>query len=107
MVMLVTLAEAKERLRVDGTDDDSQIELLIGSASAAVLNYLKPVGYAGFYDGTTVSTVPDNVKVAVLLTVSSLFDAPMKGEGQHYPGQGRLLPSVEAMLYPMRDPTVA
>lgn len=41
MVMLVTLEEAKERLRYDNDDADGDIELMIKAVSKSVLNYLK------------------------------------------------------------------
>lgn len=41
MVMLVTLEQAKEYLRYDNDDADTEIEFMIKSISKAILNYLK------------------------------------------------------------------
>lgn len=41
MTMLVTLTEAKDRLRYDNDDADDDITLMIKSISNSILNYLK------------------------------------------------------------------
>jgi uncharacterized phage protein (predicted DNA packaging) len=75
---LVTLEEAKLYLRVDGTDEDSTIELLIAAASDAVRDI------ADGWDGT--GDVPDRIKLATLARVAVAFDTRTSldpGEGEH------------------------
>lgn len=50
MVMLVSLQEAKDHLRVDTDDGDNDLTLKIHAASNAVLNYLKRSGLAYEYE---------------------------------------------------------
>jgi len=82
---LVTLAEAKLWLRVDGTIEDDTIELLIAAASDAVRDV------ASDWDGTL--PVPDRLKLATLARVAQAFDSRTSVE----PGAGEL-----PMLTPLR-----
>lgn len=66
MTDLVTLAEAKSFLRVDGTDEDGTIGILITAASDAVTDI------ADEWDGT--GDVPARLKLAVLTRVAVAFD---------------------------------
>ncbi|MBH0114207.1 phage gp6-like head-tail connector protein [Novosphingobium sp. YJ-S2-02] len=62
MADLVTLAEAKLWLRIDGDDEDSTILLLIAAASEAVLTT------ADGWDGT--GEVPARLKLACLARIA-------------------------------------
>lgn len=53
MVMLVTLQQAKDHLRIDTADGDNDLTLKISAASNAVLNYLKRSGLAYEYEVDT------------------------------------------------------
>lgn len=78
MTDLVTLAEAKAYLHVDGSAEDGTIALLIAAASDAVGEL------ADLWDGT--GDVPDRLKLAVLARVAVTFDSRTDlrtGEGEH------------------------
>lgn len=60
---MITLTEAKTHLRVDGTDDDTEIEAMIDTAEAHVENFL----------GAPVAT-PAPIKSAALLCVADLYE---------------------------------
>lgn len=65
MADLVTLGEAKGFLRVDGTDDDVTLAILITAASEAV------AGLADAWDGT--GEVPERLRLAALMLVADWF----------------------------------
>ena len=128
MTMLVTIEDAKARLRIVHDAEDLDLEMMIQQASAAVMNYLgKPLDYYtattdGAYfasgsgssdsdsepvssDGTTTRTVPDEVQLATLLLVGILYrdrDGTEAKEWQH----GYLPWPVTSFLYPLRDPVM-
>ena len=66
MPELVTLDEVKAFLRVDGTDDDTTLAILIAAAAEAV------TGLADAWDGT--GETPERLKLAVLMLVADWFD---------------------------------
>lgn len=85
MADLVTLSEAKAYLRVNHSDDDTTVALLIAAASDAVRDV------ATDWDGE--GDVPDRLKVAVLSRVAITYDERTRVE----PGAGEL-----GMLTPLR-----
>lgn len=85
MANLVTLSEVKAYLRIDHTDDDAVLGLLISAASDAVRDV------ATDWDG--VGETPDRIKLAVLARVVVAFD----NRGSLEPGTGEL-----PMLMPFR-----
>lgn len=66
MTDLVTLSEAKAFLRVDGSDEDGTLGILITAASDAVS------AIADDWDGT--GDVPARLKLAVLSRLAVTFD---------------------------------
>lgn len=91
MTRLVSLAEAKNHLRVDSVYDDEEIIAKLEQASAIVLRHLK----------VPVPAWPDfkaeaDVRAATLLTLSDLFD-----------GMNDMQGAARAILHPLRTPTVA
>lgn len=66
MADLVTLAEAKAYVRVEGSEDDGVLATLIAAASDAVADY------ADAWDGT--GDVPPRIKLAVLARVAAAYD---------------------------------
>lgn len=108
MVMLATLADAKDRLRVYHDDDDAALAGWLEAASEGVLAYLK-AGAVGFYDATTDTVtggVPARVTTATIMLAGYLYrspDADEEGAFRH----GELPWPVTSLLYQMRDPALA
>lgn len=119
----VTLTEAKAHLRVDFSDEDTAIELLIGAASSAVKNYLKSASVYeperdeddtpiydsdGFpeidEDSNTPRTVRLEVKQAVLILVGEWYKNRESAQDMIDPGH--LPVPVMSLLYPLRDPAL-
>lgn len=114
MIELVTLDAVKNRLKVDGTADDSNLQGLIYGASRMVLNYLKLDESAYLNsDGTmdlnsdnAYDEVPEEVAVATILLVGILYRDPDGTEMEKWQ-HGYLPVPVMSILYPLRDPSVA
>ena len=120
-MMLITLQQAKDHLMMDHDQDDTHITLLANAAGAAVIEYLKdgatfldssgevPVDSAGEPDG-----IPYNVQAATLILLAEMYknregltEDPIGGAAQITYGYGYLPRSAVALLYPLREPTVA
>jgi hypothetical protein len=113
MVMLVTLAAAKDHLRIDNSDDDNDLTLKIHAASGAVLNYIRN-GADEFTDssgepildsnGVPVG-IPFEIQAATLLLLGYLFKDrdgdPDKAFTHNYLPMG-----VISLLTFWRDPTL-
>ena len=122
MTMLVTLEDAKARLRIVQDAEDLDLELMIQQASAAVMNYLgRPLDYytpavasssdseseipLSSSDGEVAIPVPPEVELATLLLVGILArdrDGVEAKDWEH----GYLPKPVMAFLYPLRDPVM-
>jgi hypothetical protein len=71
---IVTLAEAKAQLRVDGAEEDTLIQSYIDAAEAAAAQYLNRALYASDVGTDTTGLVmAKDVKVAVLLQVGAFY----------------------------------
>jgi hypothetical protein len=113
-MMLVSLANAKDHLRMDTTAEDGLIELYIHAASGAILNYLKS-GADAFLDSSGIVSldsnlepigVPYEVQAATLILVGHFFkDRDENANGAFQ--QGYLPMPVTALLYPLRDPALS
>ena len=121
-MMLVTLEDAKARLRIVHDAEDLDLELMIQQASAAVMNYLgRPLDYytpevasssdseseipLSSSDGEVAIPVPPEVELATLLLVGILArdrDGVEAKDWEH----GYLPKPVMAFLYPLRDPVM-
>jgi len=122
MTLLVTLDEAKSHLRVDHGFDDDDITLKIEAASAAVLEYIGDTQYlfldTGGDDLDLEDTTADQVglrarhraRQATLLLIGDWFanrEPTASDTVDPRFGYGYLPRSVIALLYTMRDPTIA
>ena len=113
MTMLVSLSRAKAHLRITGTDDDSDVELKLKGASAAVLRYidsnqdfLDTNGDPDEESDGVALNVPEDIQAATLLLLGDLYkerDGVNAAEWEH----GFLPRSVVRLLYPYRTPTLA
>lgn len=97
MVALVTLEEAKYRVRIDDSDSDEDVQAMIEQASDIVTNYLKRPDH-----GWTEASVPDRIKSAILLVIGRLY---LDREGQLE--GGILSETVKALVHRDRDPAIA
>lgn len=114
-MMLVTLQQARDHLRSDTTADDNDLTLKIRGASRAVARYLKTAGMASFTDsagdvmedsaGEPIG-VPEDVQDATLLLIGYL-SRNRDGDEERAFQMGFLPAPVTALLYPLRDPTLA
>jgi hypothetical protein len=108
VTLLVSVAEAKERLRITTDAEDADIEALIHGASAAVMNYLGATE-AAFADSDASSsdglTVPLEVQLAVLILTGTLYRDREGVEAKDWE-HGYLPKPVIALLYPLRDPAL-
>jgi hypothetical protein len=123
--MLVSLAEASEHLRRDGSDDDMDVKVKIKAASKAILNYLKKTSpytpeldsngdpaldsagkiiYEETSDGEKI--VLPEVKEAVLYLLG-IFYRDRDGQDMTNWEQGYLPFPVIALLNPLRNPAMA
>jgi hypothetical protein len=112
-VALVTVEDAKARLRIVHDAEDIDLELMIQQASASVMNYL---GLAHNYyetggstssssDSASSSAVPDEVQLAVLMMVGILARDRDGVEAKDW-DHGYLPRPVTSLLYPLRDPAL-
>lgn len=69
---LVTIAEAKEHLRVDFDDDDMLIQLYLDAAEVATANYLERE-LNEFLTGGESAVMNPVIKVAILLQTGHLY----------------------------------
>lgn len=113
MVMLVSLAQAKEHLRVDDADNDNDLILKIHAASAAVLNYIRN-GADVFTDSSGEPIVDSNgnpigipydVQAATLLMIGYLYRMRDNNEDGEFE-MGYLPKPVTALLYVYRVPSL-
>ncbi|MFA6204234.1 MAG: head-tail connector protein [Gallionella sp.] len=117
MVMLCSLTQAKDHLRIDTSDGDNDLTLKIHAASAAVLNYIRN-GADVFLDSSGEPVldsnsfplgIPYEVQAATLLMLGILYkdrdenDNTMIGGGFE---QGYLPKPVTALLYHLRIPSL-
>jgi len=114
VTMLITLDQAKAHLRIDSDDGDEELEEKIEEASAAVISYLKSAA-EDFLDTSGEPrqsggkpVVPWQVRAATLQLLTALYENRGEDGGAMSKfEQGYLPPSVTALLYPLRDPSLA
>jgi hypothetical protein len=135
MTLLVSVAEAKDRLRITTDAEDADIESLIHGASAAVMNYLHvdetafmvPADSDSEYADTSSSSsgssssegsssdyasssdmvlaVPPEVQLAVLVLTGNYYRDREAVDAKDWE-HGYLPKPVLALLYPLRDPAL-
>lgn len=113
MVMLVSLQQAKDHLRVDNSAEDNDLTLKIHAASGAVLNYIRN-GADTFTDSSgepildsngSPLGIPYEVQAATLLMTGFLHRLRDEdGEGAFE--MGYLPKPVTALLYTHRTPAL-
>jgi Phage gp6-like head-tail connector protein len=105
----ITLAVAKQHLRVDHTDDDADITRKLDQANAIVWDYIKHTPD----DEAEGAWAPDAlqlliIEAATLMVLSKLYDDRNIGEEDNQNvALGYLTPQVTATLHRLRDPALA
>lgn len=95
MSALVTLADVKNRLRIDFDDDDVDAAAMAEEAADIVIGYIKKPDH-----DWTVDTVPFRIKAAILLVVGRLYE---DRDGK----EEVLTEAVKNLLARDRDPALA
>lgn len=109
MTLPVTLEQAKDHLRVDSDDSDNDLALKLASAQAAVLNYLKVDDLDALAVGDPAAILPrvDGAVSAATLLMVGYFYRERDNDSTKEWEQGYLPRPVTALLYPLRDPSLA
>ena len=105
---LVTLVDAKQRLNVLHSDDDTALTNWLEAAEEEVLAYIGTAGQGDWYDGGLVSgeAVPKRVATAVIMLAGYYYRSPDADEGKEF--QAGWLPApVMALLHQLRDPALS
>ena len=113
MVMLVTLEQAIQHLRVDNDAEDNDLLLKIAAASGAVMNYINPgadvfldsEGNAAVDSNGIAIGIPQEIQQATLLLLG-YFYKDRDGDPDKAYEMGYLPRPVTALLYPHRTPVV-
>lgn len=114
MWLLVSLDRVKTVLRIETSEDDEMLRIIISAASRAVHRYLK--GQAGALLGIDsppnsppddLDEVPEDVEMAVIAMAGILYRNPDGDAAKNFAEYGGLPNVVTALLYPLRDPTMA
>ena len=101
---IVSLSQVKQALRIDHEDDDATLVLYINAATSAVVAYLKDP------DLLSVESPPDAIDERVISSIIMLVGYWYRAPDNNNDGafeRGYLPMPITAMLYPMRDPTLA
>lgn len=96
MSNLLTMAEARSQLRLEEGDDDAAVALLVAAASEIVLDFVTDEDAEDWTD----ATAPGEVKAAARLILTELYD-------NRGASSDPLSPSVRALLWRHRDPSLA
>lgn len=109
--MLVSLAEAKDILRfeADDTESDSRLTLAIAAATQSILRYLKSTGDE-YRDATgaaiAVKNVPYDIRWATA-ALAGIMDQNPDGNEDKIFERGWLPAPIESVLHSRREPTLA
>lgn len=112
--LVISIAEARDWLHLDDAETDAVVSRAISAASRAVIRYLKwQAGDILIIDSPPnsppddLSTVVDDVAMAVLMLTGILLKERDGDDAGDFFDVGYLPKRVMALLYPMRDPTLA
>ena len=102
--MILTVDEVKRHLRIEENDEDQYIASLIRQAQSTAEDFCR-VSFDPLIEtddeGNEINTVPEPVRLAVLLMVSHYFENRDNPERAVY---GTMRIAFENLLYPYRDP---
>lgn len=104
--MIVSLEQVKEHLRIDHDAEDADLTLKIKAASRMILEYVKRSESDYDEDSDGILEVPYTMKMACLIMVGILYRDRDGTESDKWQ-QGFLPFSVTALIYNLRDPSLA
>lgn len=104
--MIVSLEEVKQHLRIDYDEEDADLTLKIKAASQMILEYVKRSESDYEEDSDGILEVPYAMKMACLIMVGILYRDRDGTESDKWQ-QGFLPFSVTALIYNLRDPSLA
>lgn len=108
--MLISLAEAKDILRFesDDTESESRLTLAIGAASQSILRFLKSTGdeYRNTAGAIVLGNVPYDIRWATA-ALAGIMDQNPDGNDEKIFERGWLPAPIEAVLHSLREPTIA
>lgn len=109
MPNLASLERTKSALRIDGHEQDADLELMIGAASEVLIGYAKnPEWVEDVHEATNgeVEGVPDRFQIACIALVGTYL-REIDGDQQKAFGKNELPWFVTAILAGDRTPTLA
>lgn len=98
---IITLEVAKLHLKVDTTDDDTMIEIYLGAAERAAMNYCNRTIYGAEGMGSDLDgvVINDAIKAAILLNLGHLY---VNREGVDTVQKQELPLGIQSLLQPYR-----
>ena len=103
--MILTVEEVKVHLRIEEDDEDEYIASLIRQAQSTAEDFCRvsfePENVVDDEGNETVTSVPEPVRLAVLLMVSHYYENRDNPDRAVY---GTMRIAFENLLYPYRDP---
>lgn len=104
-IELVSVAQAKLRIRLQHTALDTDLQLMIDAGTSAVLQYLNQT--EADYEDSSGGTAPDT-DPRVIDAILEYVRIRSRGAAEAESFQPGYLPaSVQSILYPMRTPSLA
>lgn len=98
---IITLETAKLHLKVDTTDDDTMIEIYLGAAERAAMDYCNRTIYGAEGVGSDLDgvVINDAIKAAILLNLGHLY---VNREGVDTVQKQELPMGIQSLLQPYR-----
>ena len=98
---IITLEVAKLHLKVDTTDDDTMIEIYLGAAERAAMDYCNRTIYGADGVGSDLDgvVINDAIKAAILLNLGHLY---VNREGVDTVQKQELPLGIQSLLQPYR-----
>ncbi|MCH9838903.1 head-tail connector protein [bacterium] len=98
---IITLETAKLHLKVDTTDDDAMIEIYLGAAERAAMDYCNRTIYGAEGVGSDLDgvVINDAIKAAILLNLGHLY---VNREGVDTVQKQELPLGIQSLLQPYR-----
>jgi uncharacterized phage protein (predicted DNA packaging) len=98
---IITLETAKLHLKVDATDDDTMIEIYLGAAERAAMDYCNRTIYGAEGVGSDLDgvVINDAIKAAILLNLGHLY---VNREGVDTVQKQELPLGIQSLLQPYR-----